>query len=98
MKIKHIQEAHLDTQITLCGWVRTVRQQKSFSFIELNDGSTFSNMQIVVDQSLPDYESHLAKLSTGASICVTGVLVSSPGQKQKWELKAESLRVLGTCP
>jgi asparaginyl-tRNA synthetase len=97
-KIKHIQEAHLDTQITVCGWVRTVRQQKSFSFIELSDGSTFSNMQIVVDQTLPDYESRLGQLSTGASISVTGLLVASPGQKQKWELKAESLHILGTCP
>jgi len=97
-KIKHIQPADLDKTLTVCGWIRTIRQQKNFSFIELNDGSTFSNLQIIVDETTPDYAPILQQLSTGASIAATGLLVQSPGQKQKWELKAKHIQVFGTCP
>jgi asparaginyl-tRNA synthetase len=92
-KIKNIQPSDIGQEITLCGWVRTVRDQKSFLFIEVNDGSTLSNLQVIADEALKD-----DKIATGASICITGVLVESPGHKQKWELKAQQIRVLGECP
>ncbi len=92
-KLKHIASSQIGSTLTVCGWVRTVREQKTFAFIELNDGSTFSNLQIVVDQL-----ELLKNISTGASIAATGELVQSPGQKQKWELKASSIHVFGTCP
>ncbi len=92
-KLKNIQPSQIGSTLTVCGWVRTVREQKTFAFVELNDGSTFSNLQIVVDQL-----ELLKNISTGASIAATGELVQSPGQKQKWELKASSIHVFGTCP
>lgn len=97
-KIKEIAPSDLGNTVTVCGWVRTVRDQKHFAFIELNDGSTLSNLQIIAEQTLPDYSSLMQKLATGASMSATGKLVESPGQKQKWELKAEKITLFGTCP
>jgi asparaginyl-tRNA synthetase len=92
-KIRTITPAQLGHTLTVCGWVRTVREQKAFAFVELNDGSTLSNLQVVVDPSLSGY----AQLSTGASAAVTGTLVESPGQKQKWELRATAIHLFGAC-
>ncbi len=97
-KIKYIAPSDLGKTLTVCGWVRTVRDQKNFAFIELNDGSTLSNLQIIAEQTLPDYSDLMQKLATGASIRATGKLVESPGQKQKWELKAGQIALFGTCP
>lgn len=97
-KIKDIQASQLNQPITLCGWVRTVRNQKTFAFVELNDGSTLSGIQVVVNDSIPSYEESLSKLSTGASIRVEGTLVASPaGHKQKWEVQALQIEVIGEC-
>src|SRR5580704_5923847 len=96
-KIKYIQPSDLGKTLTICGWVRTVREQKSFSFLEVNDGSTLSSLQIIVEQTVPHYAELIKQLSTGASVSVTGTLVESPGQKQKWELKASSVHIFGTC-
>ena len=98
LKIKNIQPSDLGKTLTLCGWVRTVREQKSFTFLEINDGSTLSNFQIILDADLPDYAELIKQLSTGASLRATGTLVESPGSKQKWEMKASAVQVLGTCP
>lgn len=97
-KIKHIQSSDVGHTLTVCGWIRTVREQKNFSFIELNDGSSLSSLQIIVEETMEGYVHALQQLSTGASISVTGQLVQSPGQKQKWELKAERIQLFGTCP
>ena len=80
--------------IHLQGWVRTRRDAKAFSFVELNDGSCLKGMQIVVDAALPDY-ANIAKANTGASIEVRGKLVESKGGGQKWEVVAEKFSVLG---
>ncbi len=75
---------------TVCGWIRSVRDQKTFMFIELNDGSTLKNLQIISnDKSLS------ASLTTGASISVTGTLVESPGKNQALEMQADSIQVFG---
>src|SRR3984957_7434159 len=97
-KIKRIQSTDLGKTLTVCGWVRTIREQKNFTFVEFNDGSTLSNLQIIIEQTVPQYTDLLKQLSTGASAAVTGELVESPGQKQKWELKASQIEVFGTCP
>ncbi|HKY99857.1 MAG TPA: asparagine--tRNA ligase [Rhabdochlamydiaceae bacterium] len=97
-KIKAIKDSDLGKTITLCGWIRTVRDQKNFAFIEINDGSTLSGLQIVVDATAPNYSNLMTKLSTGASIAATGQLVESPGKKQKWELKADNIEIFGLCP
>jgi asparaginyl-tRNA synthetase len=82
-------------KITLHGWVRTLRDQKSFAFIEINDGSTLTNMQVIVDSSIPGYQETLQKLATGASLSATGELVESPGKNQTLELRAHQIHVYG---
>lgn len=81
--------------MTVCGWIRTARIQKSFTFIELNDGSSLSSLQIVADQHLPAYEDILPSLTTGASLRVQGTLVKSLGKGQALELKASKVELLG---
>jgi asparaginyl-tRNA synthetase len=97
VKIKDINHALLGKPLKICGWVRTVRDQKKFAFIEINDGSTLAGIQVVADSSLPHYEKLISELTTGASLIVNGTLVESPGAKQKWEVKANSLDILGAC-
>jgi asparaginyl-tRNA synthetase len=80
--------------IFLQGWVRTRRDAKAFSFVELNDGSSLKGLQIIVDATLPDYPS-VARANTGASVEVHGRLVESKGQGQQWEVVAEKFTVLG---
>ncbi len=77
--------------VTIKGWVRTVRAQKNFTFIEVNDGSTVSNFQVVYNGELP------AELTTGASLVVTGKVSASPGKNQQRELHATALQVIGAC-
>ncbi|MBI2742658.1 MAG: asparagine--tRNA ligase [Chlamydiales bacterium] len=96
-KIRMIDKADLGKTLTVCGWIRTVREQKSFAFLELNDGSTLSSLQIIIESSLPGYSELLPSLTTGASVAVTGTLVESPGGKQKWEIKASKVELFGTC-
>lgn len=101
-KIKEILHAKdpkslIGKEVNLAGWIRTVRDQKSFAFIEINDGSTLANLQIIAESSMPDFAELLAKLTTGASLAVRGVLVESPGKNQALELKAEEIRILGLC-
>jgi len=78
------------------GWVRTRRDSKDFSFIELNDGSSLRNLQIIAKSSLPNYAA-VQRLSTGGSIRVTGGLVASQGKGQKWELLADHVEIVGTA-
>jgi asparaginyl-tRNA synthetase len=93
--IKHILAASepMDS-ITAKGWVRTRRDAKGFSFLELNDGSCLGNLQVVVDAGTPGSE-HLPQLATGASAVVEGRLVASPAQGQKWELRATRVELVG---
>jgi asparaginyl-tRNA synthetase len=93
--IKHILRATepMD-QVTVKGWVRTRRDAKGFSFLELNDGSCLANVQVVVDAGTPGAE-HLPQLTTGAAAIVEGKLVASPAQGQKWELKASRVELVG---
>lgn len=80
--------------MTICGWVRTRRNAKGFSFLELNDGSCLGNIQCIVDEGTPAHNT-LGDVNTGAAIAVTGALVESPGKGQKWELRARQLHVFG---
>jgi asparaginyl-tRNA synthetase len=78
------------------GWVRTRRDSKDFSFIELNDGSSLRNLQIIAKSALPNYAA-VQRLTTGASISVHGALVASQGKGQKWEVIADKIDILGTA-
>jgi asparaginyl-tRNA synthetase len=83
-------------KVRLGGWVRTRRDSKGgFSFLELNDGSCFGNIQVVADSKLPNYETEIKKLGAGASVGVTGEVKSSPAPGQPTEVHAESVSVLG---
>src|SRR4026208_411289 len=82
--------------IQVQGWVRTRRDSKDFSFIELNDGSTLRNLQIIAKNTLPNY-SAVQRLTTGASLTVSGALVVSQGKGQKWELVADKIEIIGTA-
>ena len=84
-----------DETVTIQGWVRTKREQKGFSFIEVNDGSSMAGLQVVINQDVPDYEASLKRISTGASVEVSGVLVPSLGKGQRIELKASTVTVYG---
>ena len=93
--IKHILAAAEPKEaVTVKGWVRTRRDSKGFSFLELNDGSCLANVQVVVDAGTPGSE-HLPQLATGASAVVDGKLVASPAAGQKWELRATRLELVG---
>src|ERR1043166_516522 len=80
--------------IQVQGWVRTRRDSKDFSFIELNDGSSLKSLQIIARNSLPNY-SEIQKLTTGASLRVNGALIASQGKGQKWELVADKIDIVG---
>lgn len=84
-------------EVTVRGWVRTVRNQKTFTFIEINDGSTLSNFQIVADGKMEGYDKIVSKLSTGVALSVKGNLVQSPGEKQDLELQAKEIQIIGAC-
>lgn len=79
-------------EIKVSGWVRTVRDSKTFGFIELNDGSFFKNVQIVFDNNLSNFED-ICKLSISSSIIVSGKLVITENAKQPFEIKASSVEV-----
>jgi asparaginyl-tRNA synthetase len=82
---------------TICvqGWVRTRRDSKDFSFIELNDGSSLRNLQVIAKSDALRNYPDIQRLSTGASIIVTGALVPSQGKGQKWELLAQNIDIVG---
>ena len=95
--IKHIlAAAEPKDAVTVKGWVRTRRDSKGFSFLEMNDGSCFGSLQCVVDAGTPGYD-QIAHFTTGASAVIDGKLVASPAQGQKWELRATKVELIGTA-
>jgi len=94
--IDALREENIGKQVRLCGWVRTRRDSKGgFSFLELNDGSTMKNVQVLAESSLPNYDSEILKTAIGSSLEVVGNVVKSPGKGQTTEVKAESVRIFG---
>jgi len=92
----HNHEAYINKEIRVSGWVRTIRDSKSFAFIELNDGTFFKNLQIVIDDSLANF-SEVVKLNISSAIIAEGKLVESPGAKQPFELKADKIIIEGAA-
>jgi asparaginyl-tRNA synthetase len=93
--VKHaLASATPQERVTVKGWVRTRRDSKGFSFLEVNDGSCLANLQVVADGSVPGY-ADIAHFTTGASVVVEGSLVASPAAGQKWELRATRLELVG---
>src|SRR5437016_979595 len=82
----------------IAGWVRTRRDSKGgFSFLEINDGSCFGNLQVVVANTLPNYQSEVLHLSAGASVRITGEIKPSPAKGQATELHAETVALVGSA-
>ena len=81
--------------VTVGGWVRTIRDMKQFGFLELNDGSCFKNLQVVMDAGVLSNYAEIAAQNVGAALVVTGAVVLTPGAKQPLELKAASIEVEG---
>mgnify|MGYP000060602015 CR=1 FL=1 len=96
--IKHVlKRTEATDDLHVAGWIRTRRDSKTFSFLELNDGTCLGNLQIVADSGIPGYE-NILKMSTGASLEVRGKLIPSPASGQAWEMQATSLKLLGGAP
>ncbi len=89
-------EAFADKEITVAGWARTIRSSNAFGFIELNDGSYFTNLQVVFEAEFLDNYNEIAKQNVGASLIVNGTLVLTPEAKQPFEIKAKKIEVEGT--
>lgn len=88
-------EKFSDKEIRLKGWVRTHRNSKKFGFIEINDGTSFKNLQLVYDQETENFDA-IAKLTTAMAIDVIGHLVLTPEAKQPFELKCKAITIVGT--
>jgi len=83
--------------VLIKGWVRTRRDSKSFSFIEVNDGSCLKNIQVIADETVPNYED-IRKLTTGSAVAVKGRLVPSKGSGQAWEVQAGAVDIISLTP
>jgi len=91
-----IESSDFGSEVTLMGWVRTRRDSKGgFSFLEINDGSTIKNIQVLAQGTLVNYTQEILKLTTGCSVIVKGILVESPGKGQKVEVQATEVTVVG---
>ena len=98
MRIKEILASEpSDSLIKAEGWVRTKRDSKNVSFLDINDGSCLKGLQAVLDKALISAET-IAEITTGCSVEVEGKLVKSPGGNQQVELQAASVTVIGSCP
>lgn len=96
--IKHVLKREEPTDhLKVAGWIRTRRDSKEFSFIELNDGTCIENLQVIADAGITGYED-IARMNTGASIEIQGALIPSPAAGQHWEMRATSLKLLGGVP
>lgn len=85
---------YIGKKCEVTGWVRTVRDSKKFGFLELNDGTTFKNMQVVFEDSLQNFK-EVAKTPIGSAVKVLGEVVESPGAKQPFEIKALEVEIVG---
>ena len=88
------QEAYLDKEITVGGWVRSIRDSKAFGFIVINDGTFFTPLQVVYHDDMENFE-EISKLNVGAAVVVTGTLVATPQAKQPFEILAKTVTVEG---
>jgi asparaginyl-tRNA synthetase len=96
--VKHLLASEsAEASVELSGWVRTRRDSKEFSFVELNDGSCLRGIQVIIDAGISGSD-QVSKMNTGASVSVVGELVESPGKGQSWEVRATEVSLLGEAP
>ena len=103
MKRTEIRELYRNTpadgtEVTLCGWAKSVRDSKNIGFVNLNDGGCFKGVQVVFEAAKLDNYTQVAKSGLYTSMCVTGKIVLTPGAKQPFEINADKIEILGVCP
>lgn len=98
-EIKHprAENSLLGHEVVVKGWIRTVRNQKTFTFIEVNDGSILPSLQVIATPDLPGYNNIMSQLTTGTSVSIKGTIVESPGEKQSLEMQATEITIIGKC-
>jgi asparaginyl-tRNA synthetase len=84
-------------KVLVKGWIRTKRDSKTFSFMEVNDGSCLKNIQVIANSEIENYD-QIETITTGTSVSVSGELVSSPGKGQKWEIQALEIEIINIAP
>ena len=92
--LKNAKE-YLNKELTICGWIRSNRDQKNFGFIDFSDGTVQEHLQVVYDDAISNFN-EITKFALGSAIEVKGILVESQGT-QDYELKANSITLLGDC-
>ena len=92
-----LKESEERESVTIFGWVRTRRDSKAFSFLEINDGSCLASIQAIIDSNIPTYNV-VKQVNTGAAVRIGGRLVESPGKGQDWEIQANEIELIGTAP
>ena len=90
------RETYLDRQVTVGGWVRSIRDSKTFGFIVVNDGSYFEPLQVVYHDKMDNF-AEISKLNVGAAVVVTGTLVATPQAKQPFEIQADTVEMVRAC-
>ena len=96
-KIKLLFEEPVEKDVYICAWVRTNRAQAQFGFLNVNDGSVVTNLQVVYDQELENF-AEISKFRVGTSVEIFGKVVLTPGMKQPLEVHATKINMLGDCP
>ena len=100
MNLTDIRELHrntadyIDREVTVGGWVRSIRDSKTFGFIVVNDGTFFEPLQVVYDDSLENFE-EISKLNVGSAIVARGRIVATPQAKQAFEMQAAQIMIEG---
>ena len=88
------KDKYIDQKVTVGGWIRSIRDSKSFGFIVMNDGTFFEPLQIVYHDKMDNFEA-VSKLNVGAAVIVTGTLVATPEAKQPFEIQADEVFIEG---
>ena len=96
-KIKQLFLEQKEGSVLVYAWVRTNRAQAQFGFLNINDGSTLANLQVVYDAKLANFE-EISKFRVGVSVLVKGNVILTPNAKQPLEVHAEEVVMLGDCP
>ena len=91
------QQNYENRNITICGWVKSNRDSKSFGFLSVNDGTFFQPVQVVYDDTLSNYNT-IRKINVGAALIITGKFLLTPDAKQPFEIQAQRIEIEGDCP
>ena len=97
IRIKQIYQEKKEQSVVICAWIRTNRAQAQFGFLNVNDGSTLTNLQVIYDNKLENFD-EISKFRVGVSLRVEGNVVLTPQMKQPLEVHATKVEMLGDCP